>query len=536
MTTKTYARSGAARLLATLLVVTLGASRAVAEQIAIESFVGQRSPDAERVMPLVRAVFDRHGFTVQPAVLTRLFRAHAFRPGLVASKFARELPGKTEDGVNAFVNEKFDDAARILGELIAGIRRSPLVIARDPKNHALAFQVLLFYALASGRQAEIALVANHREEAAQAVRRRDDAMTELIRSFPSKIVTGKEYGHEAEVLYKRNRGELDATGRGRLTVTVSDPDAVIYINEIVQGTAKIAVGDFVPGSYRVLVQLPTEESREYELEVIANQEARLDIDWGVDSMFGVGAWVGFRYPTEKDHAREAQLVRRIARQHTNATVAVTLTVTRSHGRPAVVATAYDVATGRLVHSSMVELASNHDEEAIDHLVDCITGTEGAMTECLAVEHPEYTPPPPEPKLDDTPPALATSDHPSSRAAPGATSLISSTPGHVQPRSGAGSSAGSYVLPAIGIGAGITSIVIGKYLERNVKPDPDPRAPQPKYLYSYPGIAMVLGGGLVTIGACYWLFHTWRSSRHAPSASPSIAITPRSAVVGWSTGF
>jgi hypothetical protein len=519
MTPTAGARPGSARgwsVLLALLLATQGAGTARAERIAIESYVGKRPADADRVVRRIRTVFARHGFTVQPAALARLFRAHAFQPGVVSPSFAKRLQSNTEEGENAFMNEDFNGAAKILGALIEEMRRNPLVVARDPESRALAFRSLLSYALASGRQAVAALAsgdADRLDVARDAVRRRDAAMAELIRSFPARVLTTKEHGHEAELLYKRCLDELDSAGRGRLTVTVSDRNAVIYVNELAQGPARVALGGLPPGVYRVLVQLPTEEAREYDVEVTANQEARLDIDWDLDSMLVVNAaWVGFSYPTEQEHAFEARFVRDIVYQHTNATLAATVTVARSHGHPAIVGTIYAVKSGRLVRSSMAELTGKHDEEAIEHLVGCLLAEQ--TSGCLVVDHPEYTPPPAA-SHDDR----LRSPQPSEPRA------------HVTPAS-PGEPDSAYLWPGIAIGAGIASAAIGGFLQATT---PDVEGTQPRHIYGNAGISLLVGGGLATLGGLYWLYHEGTTRRDA-SAAPIVAITPSTALVGWRAVF
>ena len=113
------------------------------------------------------------------------------------------------------------------------------------------------------------------EQAATFARLRGQMMTEVIRSFPGMDITGKELGIEAEALFLKIRDELNKAGRGKLSTTVHDPDAVIYINEGVRGRSKVDVGDVVPGSYRILVQMSVGEARKYTVEVAANQLARL---------------------------------------------------------------------------------------------------------------------------------------------------------------------------------------------------------------------------------------------------------------------
>ena len=71
------------------------------------------------------------------------------------------------------------------------------------------------------------------DAAAKFERLRDDTMVEVIRTFPSKVITSKDFGDEGEELFLRIRDQVNKAGRGRISIAISDPDAVIYINEIV---------------------------------------------------------------------------------------------------------------------------------------------------------------------------------------------------------------------------------------------------------------------------------------------------------------
>ena len=377
-------------LVTALLAVTCAPDVALADGILFESYVGTRPAEADRIAMLVHAVFDRRGFIVDLPTLTRLFHEHAFRQGVVAPRFGEILRKQSLAGANDFSDGNFRRAADGLGKLITAMRQNALVVARDPKNRELALRALVYYALACGRLAEAQEAAP--TEAERYARLRDDTMTEVIRSFPSKIITAKSFGEESELLFQRIRDQLNKAGRGKLSIAVSDPDAVIYINEIVQGTAKVEVGDLLPGVYRVLLQMSTGEARQYEVEVTANQVARLAVDWDVDSLFVVGDWVGFKYPTEKEHAREAQLVSELAKKHSNAYVAATVTIARVRGRAAVTGTSYSVISGKLLRSGRVELTGTiSDERALDHLVDYLM-VHAAVEGVTPVDHPEYIAP------------------------------------------------------------------------------------------------------------------------------------------------
>lgn len=376
--------------LALLLTFAVGMRAAHAERLLFESYVGNRPAEAARIAPLIRSVFERHGFTVDPLVLAMYFREHAYRPGLVSPKLAEMLKRTERRAEDDFWDEKYLKVIDDLRNEILWMRQNPQVFAHEPKHRETALRVLVFYALACDHQARV--LVDKPDEAAKFQRLRDDTMAEVIRSYPSKIITTKDFGEEGAKLFRKIRDQINQAGRGGISVTASDPDAVIYINEIVQGTAKVNAGDFVPGIYRVLIVMPTGEGRQYEVEVTANQTARLDVDWDIDSLLVLDVWAGFKYLSEKEHAREATLVHVLAQKHTNANMAATVTVTSTRGRLTVIGTSYNTRSGKIFHSGSVELTGTPaNDTMLNRLVDCLVG-EPCAEGVLPVSHPEYPPP------------------------------------------------------------------------------------------------------------------------------------------------
>lgn len=575
------------RSLALLLAFAIGPKAAHADRLLFESYVGDRPADAARVIPLIRSVFERHGFTVDPLVLAMYFRDHAYRPGLVAPRFAETLKRAALRAEDDFSEEKYPKMVADLGNQILAMRQNPQIFTREPKHREFALRVLVFYALACGRQARA--LADKPDEAARLERLRDDTMAEVIRSFPSKIITSKDFGDEGEALFLRIRNQVNQLGRGRIAVTSSDPDAVIYINEIVHGTAKVNAGDFVPGIYRVLIQMPTGEARQYELEVTANQTSRLVVDWGIDSLITLDGWVGFRYLTEKEHAREATLVQLLAQAHTNASMAATVTLRHTRGHLEVIGTSYDARSGKLLHSGSVELAGNPSNDTmLNRLVDCLMG-ELCAEGVLPAGHPEYMPPPvpeiPETAPTATPaPVLAALPATSNRAP-----VVAPSDPAWPKWLAAGSSAamlamGGYVLyegntvcgwgepackispaypivgyTALGVGLAICALSWYGFHENDLSPDwlpakwpliggaaaiaigtalyaidedpahMDSRGRITKYYWDTAPIGVALGvAGLASVGV-----GVWRWQRNTPASStPTLSVSSSRTVVGW----
>lgn len=378
-----------------------------ADRLLLESYVGNRPAEAARIMPLVRTIFEHKGFTTDPLVLGMMFHEHAYRPGLVHAGLGDMLLHSEQKAEDAFWNENYLKAISDLGNLIGAMRQNPLIFVREPKRRDTALRALVFYALACGRQARV--LKDTADEAAKYQRLRDDTLAEVLRSYPSRTFSSKDFGSEGVDLLTEAHERFSRRGRGRIAVTTSDPDAQIYINEIVQGTAKVDISDFLPGVYRVLIVVPSGEARQYELEVVENQISRLSVDWNIDSILTLNpAWAGFKYPSEKEHALEATLVHLLAGAHTNAAIATTVTVSATRGRVAVTGTSYATTTGQIFRSGRVELSGNVSSETLlTRLAECMVTRVGdpCAEGVLPVSHPEYTPPPPPPKAEEPPSAL-----------------------------------------------------------------------------------------------------------------------------------
>src|SRR5512143_847469 len=110
------------RALAALSVLALGSRVAQADRLLFESSAGHRPAGAARIAPLIRSVFERHGFTVDPLVLAMYFREHAYRPGLVAPRFAETLKRAALRAEDDFSEEKYPKMVADLGNQILAMR------------------------------------------------------------------------------------------------------------------------------------------------------------------------------------------------------------------------------------------------------------------------------------------------------------------------------------------------------------------------------------------------------------------------------
>ena len=232
------------------------------------------------------------------------------------------------------------------------------MVVRDPKNREAMFSAYVHLALACDRLRDVG--------------GRDRAMLSAIRYFPQRVIHRNQFGPEAERIFRLNRAVSDRAGRGRVTITISDKDAVIYFDEVATSQGRLALGDVVPGRHRVLVTSSTGDSRQYQVDVIADEETRLYIDWAVESALVTGDWVGFQHPTDGHRGYEPTLVRNLARARTNAAFVTTYHVApRPANRYVLTASVYEVTRGRLLRTLRVELDRPVDALPINRLAEAV---------------------------------------------------------------------------------------------------------------------------------------------------------------------
>ena len=203
--------SVAAAAAAAVLACSAGNSYANDSRIAIESHVGVRPAEAARAMSYLGTALERWAFTARPAALKKQLGDHVVYPGLEDPRFTTQTFSKqVEAGLNAVVNEQYQLAARILVSALDGAHRNSLVLARDPKARESKLEALIYLARSYkhlGKTTE-----------------RDEAMLEVLRSFPGKVITAKKYGPDAEAIYEAVKRNVDRRGRGRISVEVTDPE------------------------------------------------------------------------------------------------------------------------------------------------------------------------------------------------------------------------------------------------------------------------------------------------------------------------
>jgi hypothetical protein len=278
-------------LLAMHVVPVAQASRGV-PTIVLEAHVGQRPADAAAAIEPVLDELERLGFAARPKSIEKLLQGRAPRPGVLdEGKTVADIKRLIALGRFALDKGRLKEAEAALREAVDLIRRNPALLVLDTNNEKVSYSA--FVGLA------VTLAKLKRDSEAT------DVMMELLR-MSSTPIPQADYGPKAEEIHQRAEARAQGMGRGSLAISVTDSRAMIFLNGRFSGVGKVAMGDLIPGTHYVLVQVPGTGGLQYVRTVRANEPIMLDINWQVESMLRLeDRWAGFNFATEIARAQEA---------------------------------------------------------------------------------------------------------------------------------------------------------------------------------------------------------------------------------------
>lgn len=341
-TSRTGPRRGAAWLTVALLALATQA-RADDEGVVIEAYTGARPGHAARlVAPVLEALAD-HGFVTGVHAVGRRFEQRASIPSAAPDGLPADFADQVERGHKAWITGKFDEAVGTLAPLIAHAHANAAAFTQNQVLRDRLKKGLIALALSQHRSGD---------SAATRV-----TFAELLRTFPGATVARAAYGPEAYALFERLRADIEAEGRGRLTIKPRDGEAVVFINESFADVGATTKTDLMPGTYRVVLQLGKQRSRTHLVTVNANNETTLEIDPGFDAaVHSAPDWTGLVFRDARERGRlEATHAAMFGRAVNARTVAV-VGIAGVDGKLAVTAARIDVGTGREVWRSRLELS------------------------------------------------------------------------------------------------------------------------------------------------------------------------------------
>ena len=162
-------------------------------------------------------------------------------------------------GNDAWMNADFDRARTIFERAVEVSREAPSEAAGRISWRPMVQRSLVGVALSAKRRGDGSTA--------------ESAMAEFLRTYPGDVVDRTTFGPEAWKLYEAVRKSLSEQPTGRLTVSVDDPDAVVFVNERYAGVGSVRLEDLLPGTYRVHVRKGASPGRIYDAQVFGGTEA-----------------------------------------------------------------------------------------------------------------------------------------------------------------------------------------------------------------------------------------------------------------------
>jgi hypothetical protein len=473
-----------ARLLALSFVAAqfLGDGQAHAGIPVFEAYVGPRPKKVAALAPFL-AELERvaANFLTSPRTIQEKFGVRLPLPGsdprVTAAAFARTLDVADDTRVRQPPLEQLLPALR---DAVEVAKSNPIFLVTDPSRRDVFRRVLLGYAIALKRSGNIT--------------GSGEAMAEWIRSFPDQVLTSTHDGSDAEQLYVDTRKALAKLGRGTLTVSLSDANLQLYVNEVIRRPGG-TIADLVPGIYRVLVLDRYNKARRYTVEVLANQDPVLNIDWAIDAALNLTAtYAAFEFATTDELAQAGPTISRFVQTAMGAPGVVVVHMAKTDRGQQVIASIYVVSRPKPMRSASVALSGipGEDAERVASLARFIAH-ESSSPDVTIIARSE----------DAAPKVLKLAEPTSMRDVASRSELPLEA--HPPPRSGH-----PYVIPGLLIGAGIAAFGWGNYV--NYKESRDHHSD-----YTAAGLGLAAGGGvLMLIGGCL-VIREATTVRSAPQA-------------------
>jgi hypothetical protein len=478
-------------------------------QVVLEQYDAPRPREADAIMAILRDEFGLNYIVARPGdVAMSLFLPP--RPAILDTRLtSAALIDELELAIKPYIRVNYSLALVQLTNALAHADANYGLIVRDPKAKVAMLRAQVALALTYKKQSEKVvdkikalkatntpvppeLVATMKELVAKA----NDGMTTYIRSTRDPVVPSM-FGPPGEDLYNAVRKTLDPAKRANLTITVTEPEAQVFVNGVqVNGTlgrkgAMFSV-DPVPGPYCIVLRVGGQMLR-YDTTTELGQRIAMNIDWSIDTMLNVSdEWVGLTAPRDTESTYVHSLSLRMGGQ-----ISIVLVGLRrerdylvAHGRHYV----HTSLRGDLLRSGEVHIASGRgrDEAKLRELVRYLA-TGKASPNVLPIGTVERTPNT-DPNADLSRPWLA------------------------------------YAAGAGAVGA----FALGGYsLSKEYGCNQDPNC---KYAYPRAGLvgyaSIGVGVGLSTL-ALYWLL-----KEPKPARRPAISVTPSASgvAVSWMREF
>jgi hypothetical protein len=242
--------------------------------ILIESYEGDRAADAGTLLAPVYAELEHRGYVGGDALVDVVRTKLSSDPGQLTPNQLVETQKSVERAYEKLVDGDYTASFDASTKALDQYRSAPALLAHEDAVRSLEQKALLLAA-----------------RSAQALGRNDDAfkwMAEEIRSFPGQRPNGAEFDPSVGALYRQVSDELARQGHGTLEVSVSDPAAVIFVDERFVGTGHAKLDDAAPGRYRIYVDKGEQRGRVHTVDLAPHGSSNVSIAWEVDGAVTTG--------------------------------------------------------------------------------------------------------------------------------------------------------------------------------------------------------------------------------------------------------
>ncbi len=387
------------RTVLVLLVVVAGTARAGNPSVALESYTGDRPPDAARLLSPILDELAARGF-VAGDTLARQYDAQVSRSQAVG--VPADFAAQVDRGFKSWVTGKFDDAIKQLGPLVDAAHANSGAFATNQALREPLLKALIGVALSQQRTGD--------PSAMRAT------FAEIVRSFPDTQISRATYGPEAYEAFEGIKREIAASGHGRLVVKLGDETGVLFVDEAYRGAGSSTI-ELSPGEYRVCVLTNKQPSRTHRVIVRPSSDTQLVIDAKLDRAVHTAGWTGFAFATEADReAHEAAFAAGFANA-IGATAVAVVGIEQAKGHSAIVGSLVSLQSGREIRRASIAMDPDPSTERLRALARFLAGDEPAAGLEVQLGAGHEAPPPPPPSAGGHEEAPAKPDEPSEAPRP-----------------------------------------------------------------------------------------------------------------------
>jgi hypothetical protein len=329
--------------------------------VVLESYTGERPADAARLLAPVLEELSRRDYAAGDTI-ARAYEAQASRPAITPGGLPSDFAAQVDRGFKAWVGGRFDEAVKILVPLVESAQANSGAFAKDPTLRDPLLKGLIGLSLAYQRIGDLSAMRA--------------AFAEIMRSFPDAQLSRAIYGPDAQQAFDQYKRDVQAGGRGKLTVKLVDDTGVVFINEAYRAVGSTTV-ELLPGEYRVLVMMNKQPSRNHRVSVRAGSDSTIEIDAKLDQAIRTAGFTGLSFANQPDRdGQEAQYAQRFAKVVGASAVAV-VGIDEVHGRTAVVGSLISLQSGRELRRASIPVEPDPSRDKLRALARFLAGDDPA---------------------------------------------------------------------------------------------------------------------------------------------------------------